>query len=47
MHKLIFEKLKDTEGFRLRISDWRVIADIDNKIITVLKVRHRKNVYNK
>lgn len=42
-----FEKLVETEGFKLRVGDWRVIADINkaNQVITILKVGHRKNIY--
>ena len=44
-----FEKLTETEGFKLRIGDWRVVADIDraNQTISVLKIGHRKNVYDR
>ena len=33
--------------FKLRIGDWRTIYDVDheNKIITVHKVGHRKEIY--
>ena len=35
-------------GYKLRIGDYRVIMDIDknNLIILVIKVGHRKNIYN-
>ena len=44
-----FEKLVETEGFNLRIGDWRVIVDIDkvNEVIMVLKIGHRKNIYDR
>ena len=42
-----FEKLNEIVGYKLRIGDYRVIVDIDNKTIIVLKVGHRKNIYNK
>ena len=42
-----FEKLKEIDGYKLRVGEYRVIADIDDKIITVLKVGHRKNIYDK
>lgn len=44
-----FEKLVETEGFKLRVGDWRIIADIDRAAarISVLKVGHRKNVYDR
>lgn len=41
------EHLEDIQGFKLRIGDYRLIIDIDktNKILYVLKVGHRKNIY--
>lgn len=41
------EKLKDTKigDYRFRIGDYRVIFDIDNKKIIILKVGHRKDIY--
>jgi len=43
------EKLVDKSGYKLRVGDYRVILDIDrNKfLITVLKIGHRKNIYDK
>ena len=43
-----FEKLVETQGFKLRVGDWRVVADIlrERKVIVVLKIGHRKNVYD-
>ncbi len=40
-------KLVGDPGYKLRVGDYRVIMDIDNKKLTilVLKVGHRKNVY--
>lgn len=42
-------KLVGEPGYKLRVGDYRVIMDIDNKklIILVLKVGHRKNIYNR
>ena len=42
-------KLVDDPGYKLRVGDYRIIMDIeDNKLkILVLKVGHRKNIYNK
>jgi len=42
------EHLEDIEGFKLRVGDYRVIVDVDNvtKTIKVLKVGHRKNIYD-
>ena len=44
-----FEKLVEIASFKLRVGDWRVIADIfrDKEIIIVLKIGHRKNVYDR
>ncbi len=41
------EHLEEIDGFKLRVGDYRVIVDVDKSvnIITVLKVGHRKNVY--
>ena len=41
------EKLTDTYCWRLRVGDYRVLLDIDEKkkTIEVLKVGHRKNIY--
>ena len=43
-----FEKLVEISSFRLRVGDWRVIADIikEKEAIIVLKVGHRKNIYD-
>ncbi|MDO9097951.1 MAG: type II toxin-antitoxin system RelE/ParE family toxin [Candidatus Methanoperedens sp.] len=42
-------KLVGEPGYKLRVGDYRVIMDIDNKklIILVLKASHRKNIYNR
>lgn len=44
-----FEKLTYMEGFKLRIGDYRIIVDIDkiNETINILKVGHRKNIYER
>ena len=44
-----FERLVGDKGYKLRVGDYRVIADIihDKIIILILKVGHRKNVYDK
>lgn len=43
------KKLKGSECFRLRVGDYRIILDIDtkNKKLIVLRVGHRKNIYDK
>lgn len=44
-----FEKLTEIDGFKLRVGDWRVIADLDraNQVINVLRISHRSNIYEK
>ncbi len=44
-----FKKLVGEEAYSLRIGDYRVIADIikSKLIVLVLKIGHRKNIYNK
>jgi mRNA interferase RelE/StbE len=43
------KRLKNEESFRLRIGDYRVILDLNPKenLIMVLRIGHRKNIYNK
>ena len=44
-----FEKLTKRELYRLRVGDYRVIADINKKEIKILilLIGHRKNIYDK
>lgn len=41
------KKLKGERAFRLRVGDYRIIFDLDikNKIITILRLGHRRNIY--
>ena len=41
------EKLVGESGFKLRVGDYRIILDIDNKnlFILVIKIGHRRNIY--
>ena len=41
-------KLVGDPGYKLRVGDYRVIMDIDKNelFIFVIKVAHRKNIYN-
>ncbi|MEK6898009.1 MAG: type II toxin-antitoxin system RelE/ParE family toxin [Nanoarchaeota archaeon] len=41
------EHLTDIKGYKLRVGNYRIILDIDvkNKIIYILKIGHRKNIY--
>ena len=42
-----FERLSGREDYKLRVGDYRIIADIDdkNKKIIITLIGHRKNVY--
>ena len=41
------KKLKNDTSYRIRVGMYRVIYEIDdkNKVVTVYKIRHRKDVY--
>ena len=43
------EKLAGIPGYKLRVGDYRVIMDIQREelLILVIKVGHRKNIYEK
>ncbi len=40
-------KLTGREGWRLRVGDYRIIYEIDNdrRVVTVLHIGHRRDVY--
>lgn len=42
------EHLEEINGFKLRVGDYRVIVDVDHytKTMTVLKIDHRKKIYD-
>jgi len=40
------KKLKGRDDFRLRVGDYRIILFIEQNIIQILKVGHRKNIYD-
>ncbi len=44
-----FRRLRGDPGYRMRVGDYRVIADLDEagQCIMVLAVGHRKNVYDR
>ncbi|MBI4052597.1 MAG: type II toxin-antitoxin system RelE/ParE family toxin [Candidatus Diapherotrites archaeon] len=46
--KLFFERLQGRQDYKLRVGDYRVIADLDfgKKQILVTKAGHRRNVYD-
>lgn len=41
------EKLSGNKGYRIRIGDYRVVYIIDkrNKLITIIKIGHRREIY--
>jgi len=44
-----FERLVGEKAYKLRVGDYRIITDIDNNklVILVLKLGHRKNIYER
>ena len=34
-----------TPEYRLRVGDWRILFEVDNKKIIVYRIRHRKEAY--
>jgi mRNA interferase RelE/StbE len=40
--------LENMEGYKLRVGDYRIIIDVEKtiKILTVVKIGSRKNIYN-
>jgi mRNA interferase RelE/StbE len=44
-----FKRLKGEKMFRLRAGDYRILFDFDEnkKIINILKIGHRKNIYDR
>jgi mRNA interferase RelE/StbE len=45
----IFERLVGRKDYKLRVGDYRVVADIDDskKEIVIALIGHRKNIYKK
>ena len=41
------KKLKGSIDFRLRVGDYRVIFSIIENTITILKIGHRQNIYQR
>ncbi len=43
------EPLVEISGFKLRVGDYRIIIDVKKeiRILHVLKIGHRKNIYEK
>jgi mRNA interferase RelE/StbE len=40
------KRLKGNDKFRLRVGDYRVIFSVENSLIIIWKVGHRKNIYD-
>ena len=42
-----YQKLGGGKGYRVRIGDYRVVYTVDQerKIVNIIKIRHRKEVY--
>lgn len=40
-----FTKLEGRPGYKLRVGNYRVIADINNSRILILYIDHRKKIY--
>lgn len=40
-----FQHLKNRKDYKLRVGDYRVIADIESNIIKITLIGHRKNIY--
>lgn len=40
--------LEKIKGYKLRVGEYRIILDVDKtiKILNILKIGHRKNIYN-
>jgi mRNA interferase RelE/StbE len=38
-------KLKNTDCYRVRVGDYRIVYEIFNDVMYILKVGHRKDVY--
>ena len=43
------QKLAGLEGYRVRVGDHRIIYEIDDdaRVLTVMRIRHRRDVYRK
>ena len=41
------EKLVGEPGYKLRVGDYRVLFSVNNNLITIWKVGHRKNIYKR
>jgi mRNA interferase RelE/StbE len=44
-YSLNIKRLKGIDAFRLRVGDYRVLFEVNSNIILILKVGHRKHIY--
>ena len=40
------KRIQGENKFRLRVGDYRVLFSLENDLITIWKVGHRKNIYD-
>jgi len=40
------KRIQGEDKFRLRIGDYRVLFSMENNLITIWKIGHRKNIYD-
>jgi mRNA interferase RelE/StbE len=40
------KRLKNSNLFRLRVGDYRVLFEVNSTTIIILKIGHRKNIYD-
>jgi mRNA interferase RelE/StbE len=40
------KKLKGIDAYRLRVGDYRILLEIEKDLIVILKVGHRKHIYD-
>lgn len=40
------KKLRGQNKLRLRVGDYRIIFSVENNLITIWKVGHRRNIYD-
>ncbi len=41
------KRLRDDNSFRLRIGDYRILFEVSKDTIIILKIGHRKNIYDR
>lgn len=41
-----FLRLTDSKNYKLRVGNYRIISQIENNKIYILKIGHRRNIYD-